>query len=423
MVMTPERDFSVSFILPNGFDLGGVTSWSMELAERLAEAGQQTTLVRHIDSYVSGEYLVPDGVRLVECPHRIHPNHWYLFKSDIDTFHSVYGRLPPSVIIPNYSFGSYAACARLAAEAADIRVLGMAHTDHIEYYQWLVQFESIIHRFVAVSSEIAEHLAELLPHREQDIVVRPCGVAVDSRLERHYSDPGGPLKIMYAGRLSERQKNVSDLVRLAVVLAEQGVDFELRIYGAGRDRNSLESLVESRNEIVRKKVFFCGQVAAGEMAALYASSDILVLVSEYEGTSVSMLEAMAQGCVPVVNRVSGTAEVIAEGVNGFSVPVGDVGQMVEKIAWLNSDRSRLRELGREAHKTVYSHHSYEDYVPWFSTLLDELWQEELRPWKGRPFHFYFPVRHFITEAGYVLAAKPGLRWLYRLKGPLKRVIG
>ena len=234
-----KTDINTSFILPNGFDLGGVTTWSVELAERLALAGRQTTLVRHVDRYVSSDISPPD-VRLLECSHPIHPNYWRLFKKDIDAYVQSYAQALPSIIIPNYSFGSYAACACLARTSADvIRVIGMAHTDHSDYYGWLVRFESIIHKFIAVSQEIAAHLAVLLPHRQGDIVVRPCGVAVGGKLSRPYSLSSQPLKLIYAGRLSERQKRVSDLVKLSVMLSKSGVDFELQIYGSGRDRKSV----------------------------------------------------------------------------------------------------------------------------------------------------------------------------------------
>lgn len=416
-------DFNTSFILPNGLDLGGVTTWSVELAERLAHGGRQATLVRHVDRYVSKNCILPSNVRLIDCAHHIHPNHWHLFKRDIEAYVNSYCQSLPSIIIPNYSFGSYAACACLSRASADkIRVIGMAHTDNAEYYRWLVQFESIIHKFVAVSREIASHLADRLPHRQQDIVLRPYGVTVCDKLSHHYSPPSQPVQLIYAGRLSERQKHISDLVKLAAGLDKNDVDFELKIYGTGRDQGYLEDLIRSLKQHVRNKIKLPGQVSPRAMASLYRAADIFVLVSEYEGTSISMLESMAQGCVPVVNKVSGTSDVIDEGNNGFTVPVGGVHEMVEKIIWLNQKRKRLSQLGAAAHATVRNRYSYEDYVPWFEDLLDTVWQEKPRPWqRQQPFSFYFPARQFLTEAGYTLAAKPGLRWLHRVKGAvLKR---
>ncbi len=417
-------DFNTSFILPNGLDLGGATTWSVGLAGQLAGLGRQTTLVRHIDSIISKDCSIPSGVDIIECPHHIHPNHWYLFQRDIDAYVKSYRQTLPSIIVPNYSFGSYAACASLAVLSADkIRIIGMAHTDNAEYYRWLVRFESIIHIFIAVSREIAVKLTALLPHRRQDIVCRPCCVPVHDTLSRQYSSPPKPLKLIYAGRLTERQKHVSDLVKLAVMLDAQGVDFQLQIYGSGRDQQYLEDLLQSLKEDVRDRVQLAGQVDSRTMADLFQSADIFILVSEYEGTSLSMLESMAQGCVPVVTQVSGTAGVITHGKNGFTVPVGDICGMAEKILWLNEHRNRIPQLGSAAHATVQERYSDKCYVPWFSDILDVVRQQSPRRWQGgQSFPFHFPVRQFIKEAGYTLAAKPGFRWLYRLRGPAKKMI-
>jgi glycosyltransferase involved in cell wall biosynthesis len=418
------REFSTSFILPNGFDLGGVTTWSVEMAEHLARTGRRTVLVHHVDRYAGENTFLPSGVDLIDCPHHIHPNHWHLFRRDIDEYIRSYRHVLPAIIVPNYSYGSYAACACLAVEAADsLRIIGMAHTDNIEYYRWLVRFEPIIHKFIAVSYEIAVHLAALLPHRQKDIVHRPCGVIVGDNLLRQYSFPPQPLQLIYAGRLSERQKHVSDLVRLAEKLERKGVDFQLQINGSGRDQMYLEDLIGSCNEQVRNRIQLVGQVHPRAMASLYRSADIFVLVSEYEGTSLSMLESMAQGCVPVVNKVSGTSEVIDYGENGFTVPIGDIDGMAEIIACLDQHRQRLQQIGSKAYSTIHAHYTYEKYLPWFSDILDEVRQQSPRPWRGaKSFSFYFPLRQFIKEAGYTLAAKPGLRWLYRLRATAKKMI-
>jgi glycosyltransferase involved in cell wall biosynthesis len=418
------QEFSTCFILPNGFDLGGVTTWSIQMAEHLARMGKRSSLVHHVDMYAGENTMIPSGIDFIDCQHHIHPNYWHLFRKDIDEYVKSYRHALPAIMVPNYSYGSYAACACLAAEAADsLRIIGMAHTDNREYYRWLVHFEPIIHKFIAVSHEISIQLATLLPHRQKDIAHRPCGVPVNEKLLREYSFPPQPLQLIYAGRLSERQKHVSDLVRLAVSLDRIGADFQLRIYGSGRDQKYLQDLIDSLKVPLRNRIKLAGHVAPVTMASLYQSADIFILVSEYEGTSISMLESMAQGCVPVVNKVSGTSEVITHGENGFIVPIGDIAGMAEILAGLDKNRQRLLETGYKAYATIRDHYTYEHYIPWFSDILDEVRQQHPRPWRRqKSFSFHFPFRQFIKEAGYTMAARPGLRWLYRLRAPFKKMI-
>ena len=416
--------FNTSFVLPNGFDLGGVTSWSMRLADCLGKSGKSAILIKHVDRCAEHSCTPSTQVRVIECTHSVHPNYWFLRSKDIDGYYRSYVQTLPSVFIPNYSFGSYAACARIAGEYPDqIRVVGMAHTDSEQYYRWLVRFEPIIHTFVAVSREIEEKLAALLPHRQEDIVQHPCGVDVDNTFSREYSRPSQPLQIIYAGRLTERQKRVSDLVRLAVQLREKQVDFELHLYGDGRDRLYLERLINSLREDVHDRITAAGYVEPQKMAQLYRMADILVLVSEYEGASLSMLESMAQGCIPVVSRVSGTSQIVEQYRNGFTVPVGAVDKMAEKIAWLDRHRDQLPDIGKLAHATIREHYSYRTYVPWFSEIIDGTCQKAPRPGRTEGCtNFYIPFKEVLKEAGYTLASRRGLRWLYYLKEPARKLL-
>jgi hypothetical protein len=116
------------------------------------------------------------------------------------------------------------------------------------------------------------------------------------------------------------------------------------------------------------------------MAKVWRSADIFILASRYEGTSIAMLEAMAQGCVPIVTRVSGVAGVIQPGQNGFWVPIGDMSGMAHLIKMLDNQREQLVELGGKAYSTVATGFSYQDYLGWFRSLMDEVWDQSPRPW-------------------------------------------
>jgi glycosyltransferase involved in cell wall biosynthesis len=201
-----------------------------------------------------------------------------------------------------------------------------------------------------------------LPHREPNIVVQPYAVSVSHSLNRNYSLPQQPLQLVYAGRLSERQKRISDLVHLVNALEQEGVNFQLCIIGDGSDKEILRRQIRALDQAARQRVRLEESLPPNQMPEVWRSADISILVSEYEGASIVMLEAMAQGCVPVVTRVSGTAAVIRPGVNGFLSPVGDVAEMARIIKGLDDDRSRLAELGEKAHATIVERFSYDEYL-------------------------------------------------------------
>jgi glycosyltransferase involved in cell wall biosynthesis len=86
---------------------------------------------------------------------------------------------------------------------------------------------------------------------------------------------------------------------------------------------------------------------------LLGESDALLLTSEFEGLPVVVLEAMSQGCVPVVSAVnSGVSQLLDDGRNGFLVPVGDVNGFVTRLQQLASNRELVRTLGTAAFQTM-----------------------------------------------------------------------
>jgi glycosyltransferase involved in cell wall biosynthesis len=130
---------------------------------------------------------------------------------------------------------------------------------------------------------------------------------------------------------------------------------------------------------VRNRVTFEASVAPHQLPGIWQASDISILVSEYEGTSLAMLDSMAYGCVPVVTKVGGTA-IIKPGANGYCVPVGSMTEMAKIIKGLADDREMVVSIGQKAHETIGAQVSYEQYANWFLKLVRVLWQEAPRYW-------------------------------------------
>lgn len=174
---------NIIFVLPDGLTLGGVTTWSVEMCRRLSEMDKPVALVE--DSAYYGPKLdidLPSEVHVVNCASLAHPPTERHLAGHIPAYRSAL----PGLFIPNWSFGTYAACTAIATDTpAALRVIGFAHTDETDYYQWLVHYEPIIHLFVAVSQEIAAALTRLLLHRfgRDYITFRPQGIrlSADSR--------------------------------------------------------------------------------------------------------------------------------------------------------------------------------------------------------------------------------------------------
>jgi len=139
--------------------------------------------------------------------------------------------------------------------------------------------------------------------------------------------------------------NVSLLIRaIPAVLAEEP-DTRFVVAGEGGEREKLEREVKDLN--VGRAVRFIGRVSHEAMPALLGQSDIYVSTSTSDGTSVSLLEAMAAGSFPVVTDIPANREWIKDGENGFLVPVNEEGLLAKRIVSAIRDRELLARAGRD----------------------------------------------------------------------------
>ena len=124
--------------------------------------------------------------------------------------------------------------------------------------------------------------------------------------------------VMTAGRLTA-QKNQALLIRAFAAIAGD-VEEELRIYGEGELRQSLEALIAQLG--MEGRIRLMG--ASDDMPAALAGCKLFVLPSDCEGMPNALLEAMAAGrcCVSTACPCGGPEAVIENGVNGLLVPVG-----------------------------------------------------------------------------------------------------
>ena len=130
--------------------------------------------------------------------------------------------------------------------------------------------------------------------------------------------------------------NVSLLIRAIPIVLKEEPKTEFLIAGEGSEKENLKSEVENLN--LSTSVQFLGRVPHKEMPNLLAKTDIYVSTSLYDGTSVSLLEALASGAFPVVTDIPSNREWITDGDNGFLVPIDEAGILASRI--LDAIRNR-----------------------------------------------------------------------------------
>jgi glycosyltransferase involved in cell wall biosynthesis len=361
----PDGGPSVAFALPAGLTNGGVTTWALALSKRLNQNSHSSKLICHSAWPRRATFKSDDRSDVVYCDGLA----WGAGIDAIRGFLPTYAAVKAKIFIPNWSWGTYGTVSLMSRnEDCDIRVVAFAHSDQDHYYELLTYYEPIISKFVAVSETICQRLLGLLPFRLNDICKLMYPVAV--RNENRKPDRKKPLTITYGGRIEQRQKRILDLIALADLLALQKGNYHFKIAGDGPQLAELTGHFENK-EYSNISIEFLGLVAPESMTDLWASSDISILFSEFEGMSISMLESMGQGCVPIVTDVSGAEEKITHGQTGFVVAVGDVAAMAEIIADLDANRARVEQIANACISSVRDRHRFDTYDQAFLKIMRE----------------------------------------------------
>ncbi|MBU8923456.1 MAG: glycosyltransferase [Bacteroidales bacterium] len=187
----------------------------------------------------------------------------------------------------------------------------------------------------------------------------------DTPESRIYQAQPGEIVIGNAGRMV-KQKGQESLIKIAVGLKEEGLDFRLLIAGDGPLRQRLEAMAEKAG--VSDRTVFTGFVR--NMKSFMESLDIFVLTSLWEGFGYVIVEAMAAARPVVAFNNSSNPEIINDGETG--ILVSSIDKMAKSIISLSSDSERIRRLGNNGRLSLESMFSMNKAVTRLQKYIDDL---------------------------------------------------
>jgi glycosyltransferase involved in cell wall biosynthesis len=147
---------------------------------------------------------------------------------------------------------------------------------------------------------------------------------------------------------------VETIARAFVQAARQQPELQLVMLGNGsqagllRQVLSREGLLDGPGAGNYPRVLLPGQVTYADLPRFYRLADLYVAATHSDGTSISLLEAMACGCPALVSDIPGNREWIAPGENGWLTPVGNVDALAQAMLRAVETRRNLPEMGRAA---------------------------------------------------------------------------
>ena len=169
--------------------------------------------------------------------------------------------------------------------------------------------------------------------------------------------------VITVGRLAPG-KGLEDLIDAASIVVKSDQEIKFQIVGEGTLRPSLLNRV--REYGLENNVRLTGQISdRPSLIDLYQKSALFVLPSHHEGLPTVVLEAMACACPVLATRVGGIPWIIQDGENGSLIPPADPTILAEKILALLADPEYLKQLGRQARRTIESRFSWQCIGDWY----------------------------------------------------------
>jgi glycosyltransferase involved in cell wall biosynthesis len=210
---------------------------------------------------------------------------------------------------------------------------------------WATRFTLRRSAVMVGDSETIRKLAISYGMPDDRIVTFPWG----AELERYTPGPqpgSGSSFTLLSARGWEPIYGVDVIARAFVQAAQQCPELHLVMLGSGSQAPALSRIFQRGG--VQERVHFPGQVSQAELPRYYRSSDLYISASHSDGTSISLLEAMACGRPVIVSDIPGNREWVEPGLNGWFFTDGDPGALAEAILNAVRQRSELPAMGRSA---------------------------------------------------------------------------
>ena len=168
------------------------------------------------------------------------------------------------------------------------------------------------------------------------------------------------------------------MLQKAVASASAHTDLVAIVGGAGPEEAAVRTRIATEPALA-SRVRYVGPVAEEEKPALLSQSDLFVLPSTSDTSSVALLEAMACGTMVVAPASGGAAEVVQDGVTGRRVPVLADGALAGALVDLLDHPEERRRIGAQAAEEVRRHASLEMMARRFISLYELLVDERSVP--------------------------------------------
>lgn len=357
-----NRDVSVIFACLDGMVLGGVQEWTKDICTKFLEEKNENTYILSTRKNSNIAAILEDHILNVDIDTGN--------MNSINNIRKLIACLKehlPCVLVTSYPYEVFAGKIIKEVYPDKIRIISGIHNAAENTYQEYIDFKESVDAYVCVSSDITKEMIKRGVDADK-VHTMICPVNCPERLTRDYTiQRQQPVRLGYAGRIVVSQKRMDLMEKLIEALEAQKTNYYFEIAGEGDYLQRMQAFITGRH--LQEKVKFVGVLDRQEIGSFWNDKDICINTADFEGRSLSVAEAMANGAVPIVTDTSGTKDDIRDGENGYIVAVGDYEAIADRVAKLEQNRDLLPDMGMKAHMELKGKCSMDKHYQFWKEVI------------------------------------------------------
>ena len=296
---------------------------------------------------------IPEKVRQVIWKGGREPFRWSkLFALTLD-FRRLTHEIKPDLI----HAGPIQNCAFIAALSGFHPFLAMSwgydlvmDADKNSWMQWVTRFTLKRADFFTSDANVSREKAVSLGMVLEKTVIFPWGTDIEHFTPKTFKRSNVRTLTLFCSRTWESIYGVDVLAKAFVKVANANPNINLILLGGGSQGAKIRQIL--MNGGVMERVHFGGHVAQANLPRWYHMADLYISPSHVDGSSVTLMEALASGLPCLVSDIPGNREWIEEGANGWLFRDGDVDDLTKKILNAIKNRKSFKKIGEAARKTA-----------------------------------------------------------------------
>jgi glycosyltransferase involved in cell wall biosynthesis len=295
---------------------------------------------------------VPPNVQLVPWKGGREPFKWSnLLKLTFD-FRRLTRKIKPDLV----HAGPIQTCAFIATLSGFRPILTMSwgfdlmdDVHKSKWWEWVTCYTLKRSTFFTSDAKVTRDKAIAYGMNPDKTIVFPWGVDLD-----HFRPSTFDLRLstftLFCNRSWESRYGVDVLARAFVKVAQERDNVNLLLLGGGSQGHLLRQIFEGGG--VLDRVAFAGQISQTVLPEWYHRADLYISPSHVDGSSVSLMEALACGLPCLVSDIPANKEWVTEGENGWLFRDGDANHLAEKILTAIAQRETLPEVGQSSRRVA-----------------------------------------------------------------------